>query len=39
MEGINFEKVFQDLKTIQSKVVTKAKHEESQKEVEKLINA
>ena len=36
MEGINFEKVFEDLKTIQSKVVPKAKYEESQKEVEKL---
>ena len=36
MEGANFEKVFEDLKTIQSKVVPKAKYEESQNEVEKL---
>ena len=36
MDGANFEKVFEDLKTIQSKVVSKAKYEESQNEVEKL---
>ena len=36
MEGINFEKVFEDLKTIQSKVVPKAQYAESQNEVEKL---
>ena len=36
MEVINFEKVFEDLKTIQSKVVPKAKYEDSQNEIENL---
>ena len=36
MEVVNFEKVFEDLKTIQSKVVPKAKYEDSQNEIEKL---
>ena len=36
MEKINFEKVFEDLKTIQSNVVPKSQYEESQLEIERL---
>ena len=36
MEEINFEKVFEDLKTIQSNVVPKSQFEEAQLEIERL---
>ena len=36
MEEINFEKVFEDLKTIRSNVVPKSQYEEAQLEIERL---
>ena len=36
MEEINFEKVFEDLKTIRSNVVTESQYEEAQLEIERL---